>query len=274
MRHLLRILTLLAVLAVPVAPARGAEARLRVSGTHAITPERAAAILRAAGFPAASGARALEDAYLREGYLFVALDVRQEADSTYAVRVDEGEPARIGNARVRGAISRSAADVVAALGVENGARFEPARLEENLKALLASYDAAGFPFAQVWVDSVGVDRAAATVDIAFYIVEGTPRDVTGVVVEGLKKTRPDLAVRIAGVEPGVAYSSRVLEDMYLRLVSSGVFADVEFPTVRVASDGRGVDAVVRWKRRRARTSSGGAGLRAGRPRPARASSPG
>jgi outer membrane protein assembly factor BamA len=236
------VILLLAFIAVP-AVLRAAEPRVRVIGTRALTTERAQAILRSGGFPAAAGVRALQEAYLREGYLFVELDVRHEADSSYSVLVEEGNAARVGSASVRGAISRPVEDVLRALQLEPGTRFEPSRLERSLSELLASYDAAGFPFAQVWVDSVGVDRAAGTVDIAFYIVEGNARDVTGVVIEGLKKTRPELAARIAGVEPGVPYSARVLEDMYLRLVSSGVFLDVAFPTVRVASDGRGVDAV-------------------------------
>jgi outer membrane protein assembly factor BamA len=189
--------------------------------------------------------RALQEAYLRQGYLFALVDVDLAPDSSYTVFVSEGEPATIGAARVRGVISRPTQDVLHALRLEPGTRFEPARLEKDMAALLASYDDAGFPFAQVWVDSVGIDPAAGTVDLAFYMVEGNPREITGVVVEGLAKTRPELAVRIAGVKPGVPYRARVLEDMYLRMVASGAFLDVAFPTVRVASDGRGVDAVVK-----------------------------
>ncbi len=223
--------------------AGAAPPRIRVTGARAITPERAVVILINGGFPAAPGVNALQEAYLREGYLFTEISLRQAADSTWTVDVVEGEPARIGEVRVRGAVSRPAGEVIRALHLEAGMRFDPPRLERDLDALLSSYDAAGYPFAQVWIDSVGVDHQAGTVSLAFYVVEGTPRTVTGVVVEGLRKTRPDLAVRIAGVKPGVPYSARVLEDMYLHLVSSGVFLDVEFPTVRVASDGSGVDAV-------------------------------
>ena len=244
MRAHLGILALLCGLVALAVPSRAEPPRVRVTGTRAITGERARVILLNGGFPAASGGHALAEVYLRQGYLFVTVDVRPQADSSYVVQVDEGAPARVGAARVRGAISRQADEVVHALGVEAGTRFDPQQLERNIDALLASYDAAGYPFAQVWIDSVGVDRDAGTVALAFYLVEGTARAVTGVVVEGLKKTRPELAARIAGVEPGEPYRARVLEDMYLRLVSSGVFLDVAFPTVRVASDGHGVDAVV------------------------------
>ncbi len=239
-----RMFVLCVALLVPAAT-HGVAPKIRVSGTRVVSSDRAASILRAGGFPGSRGIRALQEAYMREGYLFVEVEVRRDADSTYAVRVEEGRPARVGSARVAGVVSRPADDVLDALALRRGTLFEPRRLERDVRALLATYDAAGFPFAQVWVDSVGLDPDSGLVDIALYVVEGTPRELAGVVFEGLKKTRPRLAEKIAGVEPGTPYSSRILEDMYLRMISCGVFADVAFPTVRVASDGSGVDAVVK-----------------------------
>jgi hypothetical protein len=53
-----------------------------------------------------------------------------------------------------------------------------------MESLLSRYDADGYPFVEVWVDSIGVDRDSAAVDVALYVVEGTPRNVENVVVEG------------------------------------------------------------------------------------------
>ncbi|HEX5131995.1 MAG TPA: POTRA domain-containing protein [Candidatus Krumholzibacteria bacterium] len=248
-RRYLRRFALAAVVVVCVlaadAVARAAAARVRVIGTRVVSTERAAAVLRANGFPAPTGIDALREAYLRAGYLSVAFDVQQAADSSYAVLVTEGEQARVGSVGIGGAVSRPEAEVIEALGLSPGSRFVPDELESRMRDLLAGYDQAGYPFAQVWVDSIGFDTEANQVNISLYLVEGNAREITGVVVEGLKKTRPELALRIAGVEPGVPYRAQILEDMYLRLVGSRVFDDVEFPTVRVASDGRGVDAVVK-----------------------------
>ena len=176
--------------------------------------------------------------------MFVAVSVTQEADSSFTVVVDEGERARVGSARASGTKVRSEAEVLVVLGLATGSPFEPKRLASGIETLLASYDDAGYPFAQVWIDSVGLDASRRVVDVSLTVVEGDPRNVSGVVVEGLQKTRPALAARIAGIKTGEPYRARTLEDAYLRMVASGVFTDVAFPTVRVSSDGRGVDAVI------------------------------
>jgi outer membrane protein insertion porin family len=223
------------------APAR--EPELHVFGCHALPTENAVALLRGNGFPEARALRALQDAYVGEGYLFAAMSVTQQADASYTVVVDEGERARVQSARVTGVRTRTEADVLAALELGVGAPFQPKRLARNIESLLASYDDSGYPFAQVWIDSLGLDASARSVDVSLLVVEGDPRAVSSIVVEGLKKTRPELAVRIAGVEAGTPYRAQVLEDAYLRMVASGVFTDVAFPTVRLSGDG-GVDAVI------------------------------
>lgn len=217
---------------------------MRVLGAHALPRERVEALLRAGGFPQARAVRTLQDAYIGEGLMFAAVHVTLEADSSYTVMVEEGERARIASARVTGVRVRTESDVLAALGLASGERFEPKRLATHIEALLASYDDAGYPFAQLWIDSLGLDAADKAVHVSLTVVEGELRDIEAVVVEGLQKTRPALAQKIAGLEPGTPYRAQALEDAYLRMVGSGVFSDVEFPTVRLSADGRGVDAVI------------------------------
>ncbi len=229
---------------VDAAEARAREVPLRVLGTRALPSERAAALLRANRFPEAGAMRALQEAYLAEGFVFAAIRVTQEADSMYTVVVEEGERARVGSARVMGTRVRAESELVAALELVPGTEFEPKRLARNIESLLASYDDAGYPFAQMWIDSLGLDAERRVVNMSMTVVEGEARAISSVVVEGLQKTRPALAQRIAGIEPGTPYRAQALEDAYLRMVGSGVFSDVAFPTVRLAADGRGVDAVI------------------------------
>jgi hypothetical protein len=217
---------------------------VRVLGTQSVSSERAVAILKAGGFPNQKALHDLQEEYLKSGRLFASMNVRMESDSSYTVMVDEGAPARVRRMHVSGASHLSSAEVTRELGLEPGSAFDPRRFPSRMDALLSRYDADGYPFVEVWVDSIGVDRDSAAVDVSLYVVEGTPRNVEKVVVEGLKKTRPELAVKIAGIEPGAPYRSQLLEDAYLRVVSSGVFSDVEYPTVRMSADGSGVDAVL------------------------------
>jgi outer membrane protein assembly factor BamA len=236
---------ILLVLAIPATRAGAARVpSLRVLGTQSISAERAAAILRSGGFPAERAMRGLQEEYLRNGRLFASLSVQMESDSSYTVMVDEGQPARVRRMHVAGASHFSGGEVRRELGLDPGSEFDPRRLTARVESLLARYDADGYPFVQVWVDSIGIDVDSAAVDVALDVVEGAPRNVESVMVEGLKKTRPALAVKITGIEPGTPYRSRLLEDAYLRVVSSGVFSDVEYPTVRMSAAGSGVDAVI------------------------------
>lgn len=216
-------------------------ARVSVTGARVITTERAAALVRAGGLAS------LQEAYFQKGYLFARLETRVVAgpDSTLMVIVDEGEVARVGDVRIQGAIARQPADVRASLGLETGAAFVPEALTRRIESLLTDYDRDGHPFVQLWIDSLGVDSANARVNLSLFVVEGSHREIKEIMVEGLKKTRPELAIRIAGIEAGVPYSARQLEDAYIRLTASGVFSDVEYPTVQLSSDGVGVDAVLK-----------------------------
>lgn len=243
----MRILAVLALALLPAATAAAPAATppVRVLGARAVTPEKAAEMLRAAGFPRADALRALQEVYLERGLLFASFTVRMEPDSSWTVLVEEGAPARVRRARVSGSASRPQDDILRDLELVAGAAFDPRRLERRIEALLSRYDATGYPFAQVWVDSIGIDADSAAVDVSLYVVEGVPRDVQSVVVEGLRKTRPDLAARMAGIPVGAPYRARLLDDAYLRLVESGVFTRVDYPTVRMTADGRGVEAVVR-----------------------------
>lgn len=233
-----------AVAAVHAAEGSARATRVRVLGARALPSERAEALLRASGFPHPRAVRTLQEAYIGEGYLSASIEVTLESDSSFTVRVDEGERPRVARAHASGLRARTEAEVLAALELSVGSVFEPKRLAHRIGDLLASYDDAGYPFAQVWIDSLGLDTDANEVGVSLTVVEGDPRAIEAVVVEGLQKTRPALAQRIAGLDAGVPYRAQALEDAYLRMVASGVFTDVEFPTVRLSSNGRGVDAVI------------------------------
>ncbi len=218
---------------------------VRVFGTRALSSDKAEALLKANGFPAPRAVRALQDAYIAEGFLFATFNLTRQPDSSYVLMVDEEERPRIGIAHASGLRTKSEAEVLAKAGLLAGSDFEPRRIASGIEELLASYDDQGYPFAQVWIDSVGLNADTRLVDVALTVVEGDPRNIHGVVVEGLQKTRPALAAQITGVEAGMPYRAQTLEDAYLRLVESGVFTDVAFPTVRLSSDGTGVDAVIK-----------------------------
>ena len=191
------------------------------------------------------GLSLLQEAYYREGLLGASFAVRLASpDSGVVLVIEEGEVARYGKVRVKGAQARSAEEVAEALGMRESAPFVPRLLDARLKGLLESYDEAGYPFAQIWMDSLLFEPEANRVDVVVSVVEGGQKTLVNVGVEGLEKTRRGLAVRLSGLKPGEPYRADRLQEAYTRLQQSGVFEDVEYPQVRVSADGAGVDAVL------------------------------
>jgi outer membrane protein assembly factor BamA len=218
----------------------------RVFGTGAIL-----ALARDGGWKpegGTAGLSVLQEAYFNEGYLQAAFEVGPVSigspDSAVALIVDEGDVARIGRGTVRGAKARSAESILHALRIRTSAEFVPKIFGRNVDQLLRSYDEQGYPFVQLWIDSLRVDAERNVVDIALFVVEGRERTLENVDVEGLVKTKSDLVVRMSGLETGRTYRGSMLRDAYLRLRSSGAFNEVTYPKLRISSDGAGVDAVI------------------------------
>jgi outer membrane protein insertion porin family len=231
-----------------------AETAVNTVGNSVFGAADVVALARAGGWipgQGTSGLSVLQEAYLREGYLQVSFEVRPGAanaaagaDSSVTLVVHEGVVARFGRVHVKGLKTRDERSVLDGLGVRPSAKFVPRNFNARIAELLESYDEAGFPFAQVWIDSLQLDAESNVVHLSLFVVEGRERRLETVDVEGAAKTRPDLVVRMSGLEPGRMYRGEMLHDAYMRLRSSGVFDDVEYPKLRVSGDGRGVDAVL------------------------------
>lgn len=191
-------------------------------------------------------ARRIQTAYIERGHLSVKIHVeKRDADSTVVLRIDEGEPTRYGGITVRGTARLDDAKAREVLGVRSGDRYLPQELRGRFQRVLEYYDAGGYPFAQVWVDSLVFDEASNTADLSIYIVEGRQETIGRVEFEGLDHTKKDLAVKLSGLHPGEPYDGERLRDSYLRLTSSGVFREVSYPTVRMSPDGKGVEALIK-----------------------------
>ncbi|MEE9269325.1 MAG: POTRA domain-containing protein [Candidatus Krumholzibacteria bacterium] len=190
--------------------------------------------------------RRLQQAYIQQGYLSATIRLeRRTADSTLVLLVDEGEVARFGRVRIAGASHFPEPEIRHALGVQIGGPFHPARLRDGIEEMLRRYDGAGFPFAQVWMDSLQLDPDVSRVDLTIHIVEGGNHKVSRIKVEGLQKTREELAVKLSGLAAGEPYDGEKLEEAYLRMSSSGLFEDVAYPEIRLSPQGDGVEALIR-----------------------------
>jgi len=226
------------------APPRGPVVEVR--GNRALADDEIKTLTAARGAAGPEAlAKAIQSAYLERGFLSAAIRIERAADSTIVLHVDEGEPARYGSLTLRGPDLVPDEEARKILGVRTGDRYDPGELENGFRRLLQEYDACGFPFAQVWVDSVEFDESLNAVTLSVYVVEGGRKTISRVRFEGLERTREDLAVKLSGLETGEAYDGERIRDSYLRLESSGVFDEVSYPEVRLSPEGGGVEALIK-----------------------------
>lgn len=190
--------------------------------------------------------REIQTAYISLGYMRVTIGVeRSTADSTIVLNISEGEPARYRSVSVEGGEVAPADKIGELIGVREGDRYLPDELQRGVNRLLEYYDRYGYPFAQVWVDSLGLDMAENVIDLNLFVVEGGRKDIGRVKFEGLEHTREDLAIKLSGLKPGEPYNGEKVRESYLRLTSSGVFRSVSYPEVRMAPDGSGVETLIK-----------------------------
>lgn len=188
--------------------------------------------------------RRLQDAYIKAGYLFVTITHEADAPEAWTFVIDEKERARYGDVRVSGAAHLSEKEIKQALRVDRGQPYEPSQLQASIEALLARYDEEGFPFVQIWMDSLRLRPERNEVNLLVQLIEGSSQQIKRITFNGLRKTRGELAVRLSGLQEGEAYAGARIEDAYLRLSTSGLFDDVTYPTIRLSPDGGGVEALI------------------------------
>lgn len=189
--------------------------------------------------------RKLQEAYIEEGFLFAKIYLSFDPDSTLVIAIDEEEVARYGEIIITGYENLSEKDIRGLLGLRSGDPYRARELNKRIDDVLHAYDDRGYPFVQIWIDDFSLDVEKKTVSPSILVVEGGKKNLGVVEIEGLEKTQEDLVIKLSGLKTGEPYNGRKLRESYLRLTTSGIFDDVAYPTVRLASDGKTVVATIR-----------------------------
>lgn len=238
------------------APAAVQVARLEVSGSRVLKPEEVgerlglragAAVDTLALGPAAE---ALASGLAAVGYLDARVVVRWTAlpaapgppDSgaaatpprlAFVVRLDAGEPWRVGNVLQTGADSV----VAARMGpreIAPGRVWNRAALERDLAAWLDGYDDSGFAYARLWPVELAADSGALSITLRH---EPGPRvRLTGLDLEGARAVSARQVERIMGFVPGAPFQRARLALGVDRLRQAGLFAEVAEPELVAGAD--------------------------------------
>jgi len=97
----------------------------------------------------------------------------------------------------------------------------------------------------VWIDSLVLKPTTSRVRLTVHVVEGEMKNLNRVDIEGLQKTRQNVAIKLSGLRAGKPYNGARIREAYLRLSASGIFDDVAYPTIRISPQGLGVEALIK-----------------------------
>lgn len=190
-----------------------------------------------------AAARAALAALHADGHLLATVD--SAAVDTVAGRprvalyLSRGAAVHVRAVRLDGVTAFDPAGLLASFDTRPGRRFDPVRLERDLDALLARYDAAGYGLAAVYLEAVDVeatDRDRATAALRLRIDEGRPLRLGRVELPAGVRTRAGYAARLAGLRPGDRIASYDPIAVQRRLEASGHFRRVGTPRLLAVGD--------------------------------------
>ena len=186
----------------------------------------------------------------REGYYFARLDsaTLDTAGAPAAVwlYVTRGPEVVVGDVQIEGAAALDSVALRRSMDTRPGRPLDPARLERDLDNLLALYERAGFPLAQVHLDDVALRPSdPPTLRLTLRVEEGRALRLGRIEVEGEDvRTRPAYLARLAGLRPGRPLIGYDAEEVQRRLEETGFFRLVEPPALFVGEAG---EAVLRFR---------------------------
>ena len=230
---------------------RFGERRLSFSGNEHVSDDELAAAVEAAGLattvwtsPATLGA-ALERFYRARGYLAATVTpgqpVFEDDSATLPVRIEEGEPFRIGEVRVQGGAALPEEEIRAAVGLAPGAPYVPAEIEPARRRVEADYLQRAYNDVRVSA-ATDVERDRARVNVTLSIDEGRRQVLSAVEVGGAEVTARGVIDRALELKPGEPVALTEIYRAQKGLYDTGVFQSADV-TLEPAPDGNATDAV-------------------------------
>ena len=210
------------------------------SGQQAIPAATLDAAVRAQGVDAsmwhepAGLQAAVVQQYRLRGYLEAGVKVQSPVftgqSAELPVQVTEGREYTIARLDVKGAASRSSAQVLGTFGVATGSVFEPAALEPARRALEIDYLRNGYNDVRVTVTTT-VDDTSGHVNLVLAVDEGRQQVLAGVDVKGAAITRRGVIDRALDVELGQPANQAEFLRAETRLYDTGAFRTADIALV-------------------------------------------
>jgi len=150
-----------------------------------------------------------------------------ENEVAIKINIDEGPQTLVGEFRIAGNETFSAAQLSAEILTAPGQPFSDSRIAQDRDNLLNYYFNHGFPRATFAASATSIPGEPNRMNVTFTINEGERVFVDHVYVSGLEHTRPYVVKRELQVEPGDPLSQMDMLQTQQRLYDLGIFSEVD-----------------------------------------------
>ncbi len=195
------------------------------------------AVLRLHPADTAALRTAMTDAAAAQGFPFSRVDsVRwlwseDSSAVTAELHITEGPQLQTGRVRFLGNSGMTGEALSRAVDLSAGTVFTDAALNDDLRRIVAAYDAAGYPFAEARIEDLQLREADGDVyaDVVIGIDEGPLFFIDEITVEGNTQTDTDVIVRETRIGEHERYDPDNIADIRRRLERLQFFARVDEP---------------------------------------------
>ena len=235
-----------------VEPASPAQWTLLLDGRPASWPLKEAYLADSVD----AAARDVLAAVQREGYYYARLDSAtidtMQRPTAARLYLTSGPEVQVGVVQIVGAQALDSLALRRGMDTRPGRPLSPLSLEADLDHLLARYERAGFPLAQVYVEDVALSSTdPPTLRLRLRVEEGRALRLGRIEVEGdpagrgqAVRTRPSYLARLVGLRAGRPLVGYDTDEIRRRLEETGFFRAVAPPTLLVDEAG---EAVLRFR---------------------------
>ncbi len=151
--------------------------------------------------------------------------------------VTQGPQVRIGKLTLRGDTTLDAASFLSRMQTREGQILDPLRLEADLEALVTQYEEAGYPLAQVRIESITfMSGDPPRLNVAIRVDPGNTLRLKRIELAGAVRSKPAYVGRIAELTPGRTLTRYNPEEIQRLLLESGVFKEVQPPELLIDAD--------------------------------------
>ena len=183
------------------------------------------------------GFKRIITAYQESGFVFAEIDpdivevsekanAKDEQRTAITVNIVEREQIQTGTLTLTGNERFSEADIRDQLGLQEGRRFTPDRLEQGIERIQTLYSEHGYPKVEIVPKDFQFSAETGTVDFQLDIREGAQVQIGEVKISGLEKTKPEVVLREIPVKPNRRFDQRDIDASYRQLRNSGYFYQV------------------------------------------------